>query len=290
MSLLHLLPAQCCWNELDYIPELWCRDWVEVYRYQVISKTQGAIVLNDNSPDWFFYADWWTNTTPSLWTAWSCFENKKDPEVYCFTNDGWATVVSWFIDFDTTTTPSTPKFYDFNLVELIWYSQTSCSLDREKEKECRQVLVPWAWYNIWDEIVLYVYTQGWDNTAPIASYELYYNITTWSYFVPANRTDLWPCVAWQPLSIWSELLNVSWVSTLTPTAWAVYAVISVNEWEAWITVDWTTPVVWDSHPAYEWQYVYLQIADELVDFQAIGNPTAKLYVTYFDKPLLLSQI
>jgi len=56
-----------------------------------------------------------------------------------------------------------------------------------------------------------------------------------------------------------------------------------------MTVDGTTPVIWDSHPAYEGQYVYLQIENEILDFQAIGNPTAKMFVTYYDKPLLLSQ-
>ena len=140
-----------------------------------------------------------------------------------------------------------------------------------------------GWETVFGTLVFDV-SLGWAN--PTLLWIVFHKVDG-SVHTPVSPTE-WAC--WiSTLSIGSELLNVSWVSTLTPTVWAVYAVISVNEWEAWITVDWTTPVVWDSHPAYEWQYVYLQIADELTDFQSIGNPTAKLYVTYYDRPLLLSQ-
>ena len=174
----------CIEREVEII--LWCRNWVPVYKREYFFKDWSYDSASDTYSDWLDATDW---------IAWNCPDWAKDPEVYCFTNDGWATIVSWFIDFDTTTTPSTPKFYDFNLVELIGYTQISCSADWEKEQICREVLVSWTWYTIWDEIRLYVYTQWWDSTAPITSYELYYNVTTWAYFIPANRSDLWPCTA-----------------------------------------------------------------------------------------------
>lgn len=158
----------------------WCIDWVKVTKIVTVFDTSCETVVYSDGSD----GTWWTEDCPV---------SSKDPEIYCFTNDNGVTTVSWFIDFDTTTTPSTPHFYDFNLVELIGYTQVPCSIEREKEKECREVLVAWTWYDIWDEVVLYIYSQWWDNIAPINSYELYYNITTWSYFVPANRSDLWPC-------------------------------------------------------------------------------------------------
>lgn len=92
-------------------------------------------------------------------------------------------------------------------------------------------------------------------------------------------------LAAKPTSIGHETYT-TW--KLTPTTGTVYAVWTVIEWTLWFRLDWTAPVIWDSHRAAAGQYIYLQIEDEILDFEGLWDPSAKVYWTYYDKPLLLT--
>lgn len=279
MDFTNRIKWTCCIEDsslgFSYNDIKWCRNWVTVHRRDKIDIYSWCVVE-------YAYSDWGVDLD---WVEWDCWSIRYDYEKLVLCDLTWAKVL---VEYRTDTSDplqTRTTRYTYLATNLPYAGNVSDLTDCWSEKldiQTKQYCD--GWETVFGTLVFDV-SLGWAN--PTLLWIVFHKVD-WSVHTPVSPVE-WAC--WiSTLSIGSELLNVSWVSTLTPTAWAVYAVISVNEWEAWITIDWTTPVVWDSHPAYEWQYVYLQIADELVDFQAIGNPTAKLYVTYYDKPLLLSQI
>ncbi len=259
-----------------------CVWWVQWYFTDVETVDNSTGLSTGVEKLYIQWFDWVATTTAPTWTITDGYcplpLTVKDPEIVCMTNDGGETVVKWVVIFNYDWTVWTSTINNLDGTVAAGYTVIPCSttnqvIEWEARCDAGAVIVPF--YDVETDWVASANVAFWFN--PVAN----------AVVVPSGTQTLWACST-SALSIWSELLNISWVTSLNPTAWSVYATISVNEWEAWITVDWTTPVVWDSHPVYEWQYIHLQIANELSDFQAIGNPTAKLYITYYDKPLLLS--
>lgn len=169
----------------------------------------------------------------------SCWPlQKKDAEMVCLRDgtttdsDGNPVTVKWFVDFDTTTSPSTPLYSLFSdpTTYVTGYEVVDCPSweQRDKVGYCRKVLVAGTWYAVGDEVLLIVYTVEGDNVAPVESYELWYNLTQWAYFVPASRADFWPCED-------VKLIDIKYVPMkdiiCPPTTWPEVCDYTLGPWK-----------------------------------------------------------
>lgn len=225
------------------------------------------------------YSDWldWTWRTP-----WECGATNFDYEklVLCETST-WNKVLveSWTDTSDPLQARTTRYTYLATNLPFTWNADTDLSdcgwekLDIQTKQYCD------TWETVFGTLVFDV---SWTSAVLIG---IVFHKVDWSVHTPVSPVE-WACIWSAPVVITSEAVAI-W-SALTPPALWVYAVISIVSWEWVVTVDWTTPAfntVW--HPVFEWQKVYLQIKDEIDKFQSAWTWT--MYITYYDKPLLLSQ-
>ena len=256
--------SYCPDREVELI--LWCRWGVAVYKREHFFKDWTYDPATDEYSDWL---DW------TWWTPWACAW-AKDPEVVCMSNDSWETVIKWVAIFNYDGTAWTTELQFIWGWVATWYSVVECSTSQ---------VIEWEWRcDGWVTIVPFYETET--DGAPSANVVFWFNPVTNSVVTPSWTQTLWVCWTADPLVISSEWISI-W-NTINPPATAVYAVISITAWDWVVTVDWTAPIyssVW--HPVFEWQKVYLQIKDEIDKFQSAWTWT--MYVTYYDKPLLLSQ-
>lgn len=131
-------------------------------------------------------------------------EPVRHPDVICLWDgvsvdeNGKAVSEPGFIDFDTSTSPSTPAYYLLSdpTVAVTGYTVVPCvewSEDWEQKGKCRDVLTAGAGYSVGDEVEMCVHSLQWVDVLPIPSYTTFYNYTTMAFFVPEDPSHLWPC-------------------------------------------------------------------------------------------------
>ncbi len=261
--------AYCPEYEVEIV--MWCRWWVPVYKREHFLT------------DWTYdpLKDVYSDGLDGTWrTPWECAWTKYDYEKLVLCSLTWEKILveSW-VDVSDPTQTRTTRYTDLaTWLAYAWNISDLSDCGQEKfDIQTKQ-------YCDGGETIFWtlVFNVTW--TLPSLVW-IVFNKIDWSVHTPVSPVE-WACWSNLPLVISSEWVNI-W-SSITVPAWAVYAVVSVTLWEWVITVDWTTPVamtVW--HPIYEWQKIYLQIADEVNNFQSAWTWT--MFITYYDKALRLSQ-
>ncbi len=247
-----------------WVSILWCRNWLPVSK--IIWKRGSWCEVVE-------YSDWLDET---LWTEWECQSVSYDSETTCVEENDNIYILR-FSEIDWTF-----RVYDFSWTDVTW-TVTPIKCASSEMFDIRS-----AWFYCIDWATTLERFDIIDLSNSTVSSSIWQDLTWVVVASPTGVITAWSCSVIQQaaLSIGSEVLSITWITTLNATAWSMYAVVSVITGEIRVTVDGSTPTVGASHPVYEWQTIYLQIENEILDFQCTG--VATLFVTYYDKPLLLS--
>lgn len=249
----------------------WCIAGVKVIKREWIDSDSNEVMTTAFS-DWSD-GTWWSLDCADISTRYD-WETLCDPTT-------WDRVhVRMWYRTDGTILPTTAFLLDM-VTPYLWVINdlVSCGWPKEQFDYEDQI--------VYDNCEAVIQTIVRDSDNPLAIASIWYTKLDWSAHTLVWPISELPCWSSTPLVISSQSLT-SW-SSLTIPVGTQSADISVIQWDCWFMVDWTIPVVWDSHIAQEGQKIKLQIQDEVNKFSFVWNPNSKIVITYYDKPLLLSQ-